>query len=174
MPIATEEDWLPLEEAAIHVKQSPDRIRKQMWNGRIRRDVHFRRVGDGKFELNVTEYLRWLNGEKEARKVALVERVIRDLESGQTKVRPTTEKAPRPTTPKEAAPKDMPKLIPLHVWAEQMFGEHAPHQNTLRNWVRSGRILPVPIKVGRSYFVRPDAEYFDPFEQKIRRMIGRR
>ncbi|WP_334017588.1 excisionase [Burkholderia gladioli] len=174
MSIATEKYWLPLKEAAIHLKQSPDRIRKQMWNGRIRRDVHFRRDGDGKFELNVPEYLRWLNGEKEARKLPLVERVIRDLESGQTRVVPAIEKAPQPTPPKEATSKDMPKLIPLHVWAEQMFSEHAPHQNTLRNWVRSGKILPAPIKVGRSYFVRPDAEYFDPVAQKIQRMINGR
>ncbi|WP_244141814.1 excisionase [Burkholderia gladioli] len=174
MSIATEEYWLPLEEAAIHVKQSPDRIRKQMWNGRIRRDVHFRRVGDGKFELNVPEYLRWLNGEKEARKLPLVERVIRDHESGQTRVRQPIEKTSRANPPKEVAPKGTPKLIPLHVWAGQTFGEYAPHANTLRRWVRNGKILPVPIKVGRSYFVRPEAEYFDPFEQKIQRMIGRR
>ncbi|WP_244120589.1 excisionase [Burkholderia gladioli] len=174
MSIAIEEYWLPLEEAAIHVKQSSDRIRKQMWNGRIRRDVHFRRVGDGKFELNVPEYLRWLNGEKEARKLPLVERVIRDLESGQTRVRQPIEQPPRHAPTKEIGTKEKPKLIPLQVWAEQTFGEHAPHANTLRRWVRNGKILPVPIKVGRSYFVRPEAEYFDPVAQKIQRMINGR
>ncbi|WP_088505081.1 excisionase [Burkholderia ubonensis] len=68
--------------------------------------------------------------------------------------------------------KPQPKLIPLNVWADQTFGEYAPHRHTLRNWVQAGKIHPVPIKVGRSYFVSPDAEYIDPVAQKIQRMIG--
>jgi hypothetical protein len=65
-----------------------------------------------------------------------------------------------------------PKLIPLSVWAYDVFGEHAPHRNTLLNWVRNGKIVPFPVKVGRSYFVEPDARYFDPVAEKIRRMLG--
>jgi hypothetical protein len=65
-----------------------------------------------------------------------------------------------------------PKLIPVHVWAKQMFGEYAPHRHTLRNWVNAGKIYPMPVKVGRSYFCCPDAEYFDPAVQEVKRMAG--
>ncbi|WP_196798358.1 excisionase [Burkholderia territorii] len=67
-----------------------------------------------------------------------------------------------------------PKLIPLSVWAEEMFGEHMPHRHTLRNWVNNGKNRPVPIKVGRSYFVSPDARYVDPVAEEIQRMIDGR
>jgi hypothetical protein len=52
-----------------------------------------------------------------------------------------------------------PKYVPLGVWAQLMFGEHAPHVNTLRAWVRDGRIQPQPRKMGRQWFVKVDAEY---------------
>ncbi|RQS63860.1 excisionase [Burkholderia sp. Bp8984] len=67
-----------------------------------------------------------------------------------------------------------PKLIPLSVWAEQTFGEYAPHRNTLLSWVKNGKIRPFPKKVGRRYFVTPEAEYIDPVAQKIQRMIDGR
>ncbi|WP_104012072.1 excisionase [Burkholderia anthinoferrum] len=67
-----------------------------------------------------------------------------------------------------------PKLIPLNVWAEQTFGEYAPHMNTIRGWIKHGKILPIPVKVGRSYFLSPDAKYIDPVAQKIQRMINGR
>ncbi|WP_367620791.1 excisionase [Burkholderia sp. AU45274] len=63
------------------------------------------------------------------------------------------------------------RLIPLSVWADAEFGEHRPHQNTLLNWIKMGRIRPVPRKVGREYFCRPDAEYVDPEAEKIERLI---
>ena len=64
-----------------------------------------------------------------------------------------------------------PKLVPLSVWAEQTFGEHAPHRNTLLSWVKNGKIVPMPTRVGRRYFCSPDAEYYDPVAEKIRRMV---
>lgn len=51
-----------------------------------------------------------------------------------------------------------PDLI-LIEWAKAKFGEHAPHVNTLRRWVREGRIHPQPKKVGKTWFVKPHAEY---------------
>jgi hypothetical protein len=65
-----------------------------------------------------------------------------------------------------------PKLIPLSVWAQEMFGEHAPHRHTLRNWVVAGKIHPHPVKVGRTYFCSPDAEYVDPVAIAIRRLTS--
>ncbi|WP_433693262.1 excisionase [Paraburkholderia phenoliruptrix] len=65
-----------------------------------------------------------------------------------------------------------PKLVPLSVWAEETFGEHAPHRHTLRNWVIAGKISPIPVKVGRTYFCSPDAQYVDPVAAQIKRMIG--
>ncbi|MBR8142096.1 hypothetical protein KDW55_29050 [Burkholderia sp. AU19243] len=70
--------------------------------------------------------------------------------------------------------KPQPKLIPLQVWAMETFGAHAPHRHTLRNWVTNGKIRPVPVKVGRSYFIRPDARYVDPVAEEIQRMIDGR
>jgi predicted site-specific integrase-resolvase len=40
-----------------------------------------------------------------------------------------------------------------------MFGEHAPHANTLLRWVHEGRIQPPPKKIGRKWWVVPSAEY---------------
>ena len=78
--------WVPLEEAAALVSRKASTVIGQMRNGRIQRDRHFRYVGDGKLELNVVEYLRWIEEEKEARKLPLYERVIRDIDSGPRKV----------------------------------------------------------------------------------------
>lgn len=66
------------------------------------------------------------------------------------------------------------QLIPLANWAESIFGEHRPHPNTLLNWIKNGRIRPIPKKVGRGYFCRPDAEYVDPNAEKIQRLINGR
>ncbi|NML99661.1 hypothetical protein HHL24_17175 [Paraburkholderia sp. RP-4-7] len=147
-----------------------------MRNGRIQRDRHFRRVGAGEFELNVTEYLEWLREEKDARKLPFLERVSRSIEDGDKRfVKAVTEaraKAPPPAPAPTTTTKRRPKLIPIAVWAEETFGEYAPHRHTLLSWVKAGKIYPMPTKVGRSYFCSPDAEYFDPVVQKIRRMTG--
>lgn len=66
------------------------------------------------------------------------------------------------------------QLIPVRAWAESVFGDLAPHANTLLNWVKNGKIRPVPKKVGRQYFCRPDAEYVDPVADRIERMTGGR
>ncbi|KAJ3472841.1 hypothetical protein NLI96_g13229 [Meripilus lineatus] len=169
-----DDNWLPLEDAAAFMSRSLSRIKGQMCNGRIQRDRHFRRVGDGQFELNVTEYLRWLDEEKEARKLPLVERVVRDIENGRVRVQAALDSAPKTQPPTTPATKHQPKLIPLHAWAEQTFGEYAPHRNTLLNWVKNGKIRPFPKRVGRRYFVTPEAEYVDPVADKIQKMIDGR
>ncbi|CAB3782179.1 excisionase [Paraburkholderia fynbosensis] len=169
--------WLPLEEAATIMNRSLRIIKSQMRNGRIQRDRHFRRVGDGQFELNLTEYLDWLNEEKERRKLPLLERVRLSIEDGDRKiiqaVAATQKKVAAPAEAPEASERRGPKLIPLNVWAEEMFGGYAPPVRTLRSWIRAGKIYPMPVKIGRSYFVKPDAEYVDPLVQKFRRSIGR-
>jgi predicted site-specific integrase-resolvase len=55
--------------------------------------------------------------------------------------------------------KKTPRLVPLAEWAKMVFGDFAPHQNTLRRWTREGRIHPLPKKVGHNFFVPPQAEY---------------
>lgn len=65
------------------------------------------------------------------------------------------------------------QLIPLAAWASRMFGDHVPHRHTLRNWVNNGKIRPMPIKVGRSYFCRPDAEYVDPIAEAVNMEMSR-
>ncbi|MGF7131977.1 putative site-specific integrase-resolvase [Paraburkholderia sp. EB58] len=64
------------------------------------------------------------------------------------------------------------QLIPLHEWAKALLGEKMPHRHTLRNWVNGGKIRPMPVKVGRSYFCRPDAQYVDPVADQINRMAN--
>jgi predicted site-specific integrase-resolvase len=66
------------------------------------------------------------------------------------------------------------QLIPVRTWAEAVFGERVPHANTLLNWIKNGKISPVPKKVGRQYFCRPDAEYVDPNADKINRISSGR
>ncbi|MFJ9533334.1 excisionase [Herbaspirillum sp. NPDC101396] len=44
-------------------------------------------------------------------------------------------------------------------WAKLVFGEFAPHRNTLHRWIRDGRIYPQPKMVGKNWFVSPAADY---------------
>ncbi|WP_433693260.1 excisionase [Paraburkholderia phenoliruptrix] len=67
---------------------------------------------------------------------------------------------------------NQPKLIPLDAWAKLVFGEHAPHRNTLYNWRQYGWIVPAPIKIGRRYFVEPNAVYADLDGEMARRLGG--
>ncbi|WNC88825.1 hypothetical protein RI103_14070 [Paraburkholderia sp. FT54] len=167
--------WLPLEEAAAVMNRNLRIIKSQMRNGRIQRDRHFRRVGEGQFELNVTEYLEWLNEEKERRKLPFIERVRLSCEDHQRNLEEIGAMLPKPDpSTKATATKRRPKLIPVGVLAEETFGEYAPCANTLRNWVKNGLIYPMPARVGNRHFCSPDAEYFDPVVQKIRRMTGAR
>ena len=53
------------------------------------------------------------------------------------------------------------QFIPIAEWAKNMFGDSAPHIVTLREWVHKGKISPRPMKVGRAYLCRPDAEFVD-------------
>jgi hypothetical protein len=52
------------------------------------------------------------------------------------------------------------KWVPLKDWAEAKY-EKVPHINTLRNWVNNGLISPRPKKMGRGWYVKPNAEYRD-------------
>lgn len=55
----------------------------------------------------------------------------------------------------------MSQLVTLTAWASATYGEAAPSLATLRRWARDQRIFPAPEKHGRTYFVRPDAQYLD-------------
>jgi len=63
------------------------------------------------------------------------------------------------------------KLIPLEVWATQVYGEHAPGIGTLRRWARDAMITPAAEKHGRVYMVTPDARYAPPVKRT--RLINR-
>jgi predicted site-specific integrase-resolvase len=52
----------------------------------------------------------------------------------------------------------MARKITLTAWAAQEF-DPPPAERTLRLWVKEGRIIPAPIKVGRTYYVQPDAKH---------------
>lgn len=177
MASAADSGWLPLDEAAALMKRNVSRIKSQMRNGSIQRDRHFRCTGGGEFELHVLEYLRWLAYGKEQRKLPLTERITRDVgnrESHAPRTVTLVREVRHDTAPSPPASKPRPRLIPLQEWAIETFGKHAPHRHTLRNWVNSGKIRPMPIKVGRSYFVSPDARYVDPAAEEIQRMIDGR
>lgn len=55
----------------------------------------------------------------------------------------------------------MAKLITLEAWATATYGECSPHINTLRRWARDSLIVPTPEKHGRTYYVSPNARYYD-------------
>jgi hypothetical protein len=62
---------------------------------------------------------------------------------------------PKPTLNKTTQP----RLVPIAVWAELVFGEHAPHPSTLLRWVQDGQIQPRARKIARIWWVAPNAEY---------------
>lgn len=57
--------------------------------------------------------------------------------------------------------------IPLKTWGDREFSP-TPTPATLRQWAKSGKISPPPIKIGRSYYVEDSASIsngqtdFDP------------
>ncbi len=53
------------------------------------------------------------------------------------------------------------KWMRLKEWVTTTYGDNPPHINTIRNWIRDGKISPPPRKHGRDYYFRPDAEYVD-------------
>lgn len=68
----------------------------------------------------------------------------------------------------------MPKLITLERWAQRVYGDDAPSQQTLQRWAREARIKPRPQKHGRTFYVAPDAEYVQPPQaNRPRRLIDR-
>ncbi|WP_145762150.1 excisionase [Variovorax atrisoli] len=52
----------------------------------------------------------------------------------------------------------MSRKITLTAWAAQQF-DPPPAENTLRIWARTGRIVPAPTKIGRTYYVEPTARH---------------
>jgi predicted site-specific integrase-resolvase len=48
--------------------------------------------------------------------------------------------------------------LTLEKWAERLLNP-VPAKKTLRRWAREGKIVPVPKKSGRAYYVQEDAEY---------------
>ncbi|HCA9948967.1 MAG: excisionase [Klebsiella sp.] len=52
------------------------------------------------------------------------------------------------------------KLLTLQEWASRTY-ETPPSLESLRRWVRQGRIYPAPELHGRAYMVHPDAVYVD-------------
>ena len=53
------------------------------------------------------------------------------------------------------------KMISLKKWAERL--DPSPHPNTLLNWRREGKIIPCPIKLGRSYYVSEHAIHIQEY-----------
>lgn len=51
------------------------------------------------------------------------------------------------------------RLTTLEEWAKKVYGDKAPTPATLRRWAREARIVPLPRKHGRTYFVYENAVY---------------
>lgn len=58
-----------------------------------------------------------------------------------------------------------PKRILLEAWAEGYF-DPVPSLWTLRTLARTGKIRPPAVKVGKSYYVAPDAAVVDPNQRQ--------
>ena len=139
--------------------------------------MHYRLSESGELELHVEAYLAWLK-ETSAQKQRkpLIDRVNEDLANIRRNALADDDAAKKHAVApqsvlRETPDRRMPKLIPVTVWAEIVFGEYAPHPNTLRSWVRNGKVLPVPVKVGHRYFCSPNARYIDPRAERISKMI---
>lgn len=48
--------------------------------------------------------------------------------------------------------------IRLEEWAKRNYSP-PPNRDTLRRWARDLKIFPFPQKVGRAYYVEPEAKY---------------
>lgn len=161
--------WMPLEEAAAKMKRSANRIRSQAREGKLTRGVHFRRAAQGGLELNVKAYLDFVIEEyAPRRRPPLADRLL--AQSTQSPA-PQHELASVSRGLRSPPDKASLKLIPLGVWAKQVFGEYAPPIRTLRTWCRNGKILPLPRKVGRQFYCSPDARYVDHVAERIERLI---
>lgn len=53
----------------------------------------------------------------------------------------------------------MARLISLHEWAIEEFGDAAPCKATLSRYAKNGMIYPPALKVGRSWMVEKDARF---------------
>lgn len=53
-----------------------------------------------------------------------------------------------------------PPKITLRTWAKRKW-DPPPSARTLQRWVHNANIDPPPEKVGREYYVEPDAKYID-------------
>jgi hypothetical protein len=54
----------------------------------------------------------------------------------------------------------MKQKVTLEAWAAPRYCP-PPSIKTLRRWARECRIFPAPEKVGRTYYVEPDARYIE-------------
>jgi hypothetical protein len=55
----------------------------------------------------------------------------------------------------------MSKRITLPAWAKKQSWDPPPSPRTLQRWTRNGNIIPFPEKIGRAYYVLPNARYVD-------------
>jgi hypothetical protein len=60
----------------------------------------------------------------------------------------------------------MSKKITLHDWAQARF-EKPPANKTLQRWARDCWIFPIPKKIGRAYYVDPDARFIGADHNEI-------
>lgn len=64
--------------------------------------------------------------------------------------------------------------IMLKDWAARNFSP-APCKNTVTAWLKAGKIAPMPVFIGRAYFVEEDARYIaDRLEAPKRPDLRRR
>ncbi|KWZ43781.1 excisionase [Burkholderia savannae] len=50
--------------------------------------------------------------------------------------------------------------IRLNLWLEREFLP-PPAMRTARRWIKDGKIIPAPVKVGNAYYVEEGAIYFE-------------
>jgi hypothetical protein len=56
--------------------------------------------------------------------------------------------------------------ITLEDWAERQF-DPPPSERTLRRWVKARQIVPAPIRIGRAYWVQPEAKHIAEAKQTL-------
>lgn len=160
--------WVSVEHAAVLTQRSVRGFHALIRYKRIVEHEHYGFDADGNLVINVEAYQEWASQNTSRGRTKRV--MYKDPTKGGRHTAGAMKAEASNGDFNPPVKELVPKLVPLEVWAEQLFGEYAPHRNTLLNWRRNGRILPVPIKCGSRYFVEPTAVYADNDGEMARRL----
>lgn len=63
--------------------------------------------------------------------------------------------------------------ITLLEWADRNFGETKPSLRTMRRWAAEGKLKPSPVKIGRTLYIQPNAEFHGMTRAELSKSLER-